>query len=86
MTALRKPPAIPARIIADPSVKSGDPVVAGTRFPAETILAYPRAGRTDREIFEDYPTLPIDGVEAVIRWAKERHGADWRRTLREETR
>ena len=29
---------------------------------AETIVAYLRAGRTNVEIFEDYPTLPIDGV------------------------
>jgi uncharacterized protein (DUF433 family) len=78
MVALRKSPPMPAEIIADPSVMSGDPVVRGTRVPAATIVAYLRAGRSKREIFEDYPTLPIDGIDAVIRWADATQGSDWR--------
>jgi uncharacterized protein (DUF433 family) len=57
---------------------SGEPVVRGTRVPALTIVAYLRAGHTAREIFEDYPTLPVDGIEAVIAWANEELGPDWR--------
>ncbi len=60
---------IPARIVSDPSIMSGAPVVRGTRLPAETIMAYLRAGHTRAEIFEDYPSLPVDGIEAVIAWA-----------------
>ena len=78
MVALRRPPRVPAEIICDPSVMSGDPVVRGTRVPAETIVAYLRAGHTAQEIFEDYPTLPIDGIDAVIRWAEETYGPEWR--------
>jgi uncharacterized protein (DUF433 family) len=47
----------------------GEPVVRGTRIPAATILAYLAAGHSDREIFEEYPSLPIDGIEAVRRWS-----------------
>jgi uncharacterized protein (DUF433 family) len=57
-----------AEIISDPSVMGGEPVVRGTRIPAATIAAYLAAGRSDREIFEDYPSLPVDGIEAVRRW------------------
>jgi uncharacterized protein (DUF433 family) len=57
----------------------GVPVVRGTRVPAETILEYLRGGHSHREIFEDYPTLPVDGIDAVIRWAKVKYGPDWRR-------
>jgi uncharacterized protein (DUF433 family) len=60
----------PAEVISDPSVMGGEPVVRGTRIPAATIAAYLAAGRTDREVFEDYPSLPVDGIEAVRRWRK----------------
>jgi uncharacterized protein (DUF433 family) len=59
-----------AEVTSDPSVMGGEPVIRGTRIPAATISAYLAAGRTDREIFEDYPSLPIDGIEAVRRWCK----------------
>jgi uncharacterized protein (DUF433 family) len=57
-----------AEVISDQSVMGGEPVVRGTRIPAATIAAYLAAGRSDREIFEDYPSLPVDGIEAVRRW------------------
>lgn len=79
MVALKKsPPQVRSEVVCDPSVMSGDPVVRGTRVPAMTIVAYLRAGRASREIFEDYPTLPVDGIEAVIAWADEELGPDWR--------
>lgn len=40
MVALKGGPAIRAEVISDPTVMSGDPVVRGTRVPAETILSY----------------------------------------------
>jgi uncharacterized protein (DUF433 family) len=78
MIALQKHPAIPAEVVSDLSVMDGVPVVRGTRVPAETVLAYLRGGHSHREIFEDYPTLPVDGIDAVIRWAGARYGPDWR--------
>ena len=79
MIALQKQPAIPAEVVTDSSVMDGVPVVRGTRVPAQTILAYLRGGHSHREIFEDYPTLPVDGIDAVIRWAEAKYGPDWRR-------
>ncbi len=78
MVALRKPPVIPAEVVSDPAVMSGEPVVRGTRVPAETIVAYLREGMTNIEIFEDYPTLPVDGIDAVVRWAEATIGPDWK--------
>ena len=71
-------PASRAEVASDPTVMSGDPVVRGTRVPAETIIAYLRAGHSPQDIFSDYPSLPIDGIDAVIRWAEATYGADWR--------
>jgi uncharacterized protein (DUF433 family) len=62
--------ALRAEVISDPSVMGGEPVIRGTRIPAATIAAYLAAGPTDREVFEDYPSLPVDGIEAVRRWRK----------------
>lgn len=73
-------PSVKSEIVRDPSVMSGDPVIRGTRVPAMTIVAYLRAGRTNREIFEDYPTLPVDAIEAVTAWADHELGPDWRLT------
>ena len=70
--------ALRAEVVRDPSVMSGDPVVRGTRVPAETIMAYLRAGYSAQEIFADYPSLPLDGIEAVLRWAEATYGSDWR--------
>ena len=78
MVAWRNTSPMPSEIITDPSVMSGEPVVCGTRILAGTIAAYLKAGRTPREIFEDYPTLPVDGIDAVERWAKTIYGQDWR--------
>ena len=66
------------RIVEDPTVMSGEPTVEGTRVLAESVVAYLRAGHSLADIHEDFPTLPTDGIEAVIAWALEVHGADWR--------
>jgi uncharacterized protein (DUF433 family) len=71
-------PGIKAEVVSDPTVMSGDPVVEGTRIPAETILGYLRADCSPQAIFEDYPSLPVDGIDAVARWAEKTYGADWK--------
>lgn len=80
MVALRHRPAVKSVVISDPTVMSGDPVVRGTRVLPESILAYRRAGYTNKQIFEDFPTLPVDGIDAVIDWADKELGPDWRNT------
>jgi uncharacterized protein (DUF433 family) len=79
MVALREPDVKPAEVVSVPDIMGGDWTVSGTRVPAETIVAYLRAGHTHAEILDDYPSLPVDGVEAVIRWAEKVHGPDWMR-------
>ena len=44
------------------------PVVEGTRVLAVNVMAEVKAGKSKFDIFESYPTLPLDGVEACIRW------------------
>jgi uncharacterized protein (DUF433 family) len=68
---------LPAQIVTDESILGGAPVVRGTRVPAGTIVAYLRAGHSAQDILEDYPSLPLDGIDAAIAWAEERFGPDW---------
>jgi uncharacterized protein (DUF433 family) len=51
--------------------------VAGTRIPGIVIVSYLRGGHTREEILADYPSLPADGIDAVIRWANLTFGPDW---------
>jgi uncharacterized protein (DUF433 family) len=65
-------------VVSDPTVMSGDPVVRGTRILAATILSYLRSDCPAEEIFRDYPSLPVDGIDAVVRWAQLTYGPDWK--------
>ncbi|WP_431206511.1 DUF433 domain-containing protein [Bradyrhizobium betae] len=78
MAAPRRSAAVMTEVVSDPTVMSGDPVVRGTRILAETILSYLRADCSPEEIFRDYPSLPVDGIDAVARWAETTYGPGWR--------
>lgn len=71
MASLAQPPRDAAQIaiVSDPEILGGWPVVAGTRIPAETIVAFLRDGASDRDIVRSYPTMPLGGIDAVRRWA-----------------
>ncbi len=59
-----------SKIVSNPNILGGTPVVAGTRVPAETVLTEVRAGKDRFNIFRHYPSLPLDGIEACIAWEK----------------
>lgn len=61
---------IPAEITSHSNILGGEPCVDGTRIPAMTIIAEIRAGLLDQEIFDGYPGLPFDGIDAVRAWAE----------------
>jgi len=62
----------PSEVVSVDGILGGMPCVRGTRVPAETVLAYLREGYSRAEIFKDYPSLPLDGIDACIRWDAER--------------
>lgn len=57
-------------VICTPGVMGGLPCVGGTRVLAETVRMYLLAGEGKREVYRDYPYLPVGAVEAVIRWCQ----------------
>jgi uncharacterized protein (DUF433 family) len=68
----------PATIVRNPAICGGVPTLRGTRIPVDMILVHLRAGYSREEIFRHYPRLPLDGIEAVIAWAEQNLGPDWR--------
>ena len=59
----------PDRIVRDPAVCGGQPVVRGTRVLVRTILGYLAHGQSIESILADFPSLTPDDVSAVIAFA-----------------
>lgn len=57
---------MPDRIIVDPEILAGKPVVRGTRLAVEFILELLAAGRTEQEIIDDYPGLTREDILACL--------------------
>lgn len=57
------------RIVVNPEILAGKPVVKGTRIPVYVILESFEAGKTIGEILESYPDLSEKDVKAAIRYA-----------------
>ncbi|MGH2458157.1 MAG: DUF433 domain-containing protein [Chloroflexota bacterium] len=57
------------RIIYDPAILVGKPVVKGTRIPVELVLAKLAANPDLAELFADYPRLTREDVQACLEFA-----------------
>jgi len=57
------------RIIRDPAVCGGSPIIKGTRVMVRTILASLAEGVSIGQILEDFPSLTEDDVRAVVAFA-----------------
>ena len=64
------------RILSNPTVMMGKPVVAGTRIPVELILEKLSAGETFDQIIEAHPRLTREGILAALRFAAQALRAD----------
>ena len=57
------------RIVRDPQIVGGEPVLKGTRVTLKTVLASLAEGATTAEILADFPTLSEGDVRAAIAFA-----------------
>jgi uncharacterized protein (DUF433 family) len=55
-----------------PGKHSGDPVIKGTRIPADAIVSNFEAGSTVEEIIENYPAVSNQAIRKVLTYAVER--------------
>jgi uncharacterized protein (DUF433 family) len=54
------------RIIIDPAVLAGKPIIKGTRISVEFLLGLLASGWTEAQIFENYPHLKREDLQAVF--------------------
>lgn len=58
------------RIIINPAIFGGKPIIRGMRIKVENILALLEQGVTIKEILEDYPDLEPDDIRACLAYAR----------------
>jgi len=58
------------RIITDPEILAGKPVVTGTRIPVELVLRHLAQNPDLDELFAAYPRLTIEDVKACLAYAQ----------------
>lgn len=58
-----------SRIVRNPRICGGEPVIRGTRVPLRTVLASLAEGASVDEIVADFPSLRPADVLAVIAYA-----------------
>ncbi|MEK7617973.1 MAG: DUF433 domain-containing protein [Patescibacteria group bacterium] len=59
------------RIIIDPRVMVGKPIIKGTRITVELILRLLAQGQPVEEILDNYPHLKKEDIRAAIEYAAE---------------
>jgi uncharacterized protein (DUF433 family) len=57
------------RIIIDPDILTGKPIVRGTRLAVEFIIDLLAQGWTEAEILRNYPGLTHEDVQACLGYA-----------------
>jgi len=59
------------RIITDPEIMGGKPVIKGTRIPVALILERLAENINTKLLFEDYPRLTLEDIKACLWYAYE---------------
>ncbi len=59
------------RVVVDPDVMTGKPVIRGTRITVELLLRKLSEGATEEELFEAYPQLEKEDLQAALAYAAE---------------
>lgn len=59
------------RIIIDPAILGGKPVVAGTRIPVDLVLEKLAKNTDVAMLLQDYPRLTREDIQAVLTYARD---------------
>jgi uncharacterized protein (DUF433 family) len=57
------------RIVIDPEILVGKPVIKGTRIPVYLIIEFLANGLTEDEVLNEYPTLNKKDIKAALLYA-----------------
>ncbi len=67
---------MPDRIVIDPNILVGKPVVKGTRLAVEFIIDLLAQGWSEAEVLRNYPALTHDDILACLAYASYRLKAE----------
>ena len=59
------------RIVADPKVLVGKPVIKGTRISVELVIDFLAQGWTQQQILEQYDHLKPEDIRACLEYVRE---------------
>lgn len=59
------------RIVVNPKIMVGKPIIKGTRIPVDAILKRLADGMSISEILEEYPNLIEEDIRAALRYVSE---------------
>jgi uncharacterized protein (DUF433 family) len=59
------------RIVIDPTVLAGKPVIRGTRLAVEFVVGLLAKGWTTEQVLDNYPGLTKEDVQACLEYAAE---------------
>lgn len=61
--------ALSERILVDPEILAGKPVIRGSRLAVELILELMAAGQSEQDVLEEYPGLTREDILACLAYA-----------------
>ena len=64
------------RIVVDPAILVGKPVIRGTRIAVEFVVDLLGQGWTVEQVLENYPGVVREDVQACLRYASEILGSE----------
>jgi uncharacterized protein (DUF433 family) len=56
------------RVVVDPAIRSGRPIIEGTRVPVELVVAKLAGGMTQEEVAAEYD-ITVDDIRAALSYA-----------------
>jgi uncharacterized protein (DUF433 family) len=59
------------KIICDPEILRGKPILAGTRISVELILEKLASGYSIEDLLESYPQITREGIQAALQFSLE---------------
>lgn len=60
------------RIILNPEIRCGKPVIRGSRITVTDILEYLAGGMSEEKILGDFPDLELEDIKAALAFAAKR--------------
>jgi uncharacterized protein (DUF433 family) len=60
---------VATRVVVNPQVRSGQPIIRGTRITVWDILGWLGGGLTESKILDDYPELASEDIQAALQFA-----------------